>query len=115
MPRKATSFADEKQDASTSHLETESTTNGINLPEKSRGRASDFTLENQLPDRGGGFGGEFMEDGFGLGDGGLVDLGGMPSMTDITLGEGAPQHGGKSVERGRGGGKGEQDMYARHL
>ena len=101
VPRKATTFTDEKHDSSVSRLETDSTANGINLPANERGRASDFTLETQLPDRG-DFAGEFLEDGFGLGDGGMADLGGMPSMVDITLGEGAVKEGGETDEEAVG-------------
>ena len=50
------------------------------------GRADAINLQERLPGLGNDFGGGgLMEDGFGLGDGGMMDLGDFPSVADLTL------------------------------
>ena len=50
------------------------------------GRAGAITLQDRLPGLNNEFGGGgLMEDGFGMGDGGMMDLGDFPNVSDLTL------------------------------
>lgn len=84
---------------SPSHMLTHATlqvsdlTNGTTLQEGGD-KERDFVLEDQLPDRGDFGGGDFLEDGFGFGDGGMGEFGGVPNVSDIALEEPSkPQEG----------------------
>ncbi len=85
LPRKTIAFADEKDrtDGSISKIRDETTL-------REEPNKSDFTMEDQLPDRGDFGGGDFLEDGFGgFGDGGMMmDMGPEPGISDINLEEG---------------------------
>lgn len=93
VPRRTITFADEKEqtDGTMSKIG-DDTRNGTTLQEDKDKSA--FTMEEQLPDRGDFGGGDFLEDGFGFGDGGLEGLdnlgGEVPGVSDIVL-EGAQQ------------------------
>ena len=65
-------------------------TNGTTLQE-GHDKRPDFTLDEQLPDRGDFGGGDFLEDGFGFGDGGMGEFGDLPNVPDLTVDE--PQKG----------------------
>lgn len=56
-------------------------TNGTLLGDEPK--APPITMEDRLGDS---IGGTILEDGFGMGDGGMMDIAEMPSMSDITLG-----------------------------
>lgn len=48
--------------------------------------AGGVDLKERLPDLGDAFGGGgLMDDGFGLGDGGMMNLGDLPNVSDLNL------------------------------
>ena len=67
-------------------LQVSDLTNGTLLQE-GHDKRPDFTLEEQLPDRGDFGGGDFLEDGFGFGDGGMGEFGELPNVPDLTVDE----------------------------
>ena len=67
-------------------LQVSDLTNGTTLQEGGD-KEPDFILEDRLPDRGDFGGGDFLEDGFGFGDGGMGEFGGVPNVSDIALEE----------------------------
>ena len=81
--RRAITFADEKgqTDEGLSRMRDDTTLQDDQ-------NKTDHAMEDQLPDQADFGGGDFLEDGFGWGDGGLGgldNLGAMPSVSDITL------------------------------
>lgn len=86
VPRRTITFSDEKDksDGTVSKLGDETGDN--NTLREERG-GTDLTMEERPPDMGDFGGGDFLADGFGFGDGGLMDLGvEVPNVSDITLG-----------------------------
>ena len=68
-------------------------TNGTLLGDK--GEAGAITMADRLP---GGLGGSgLVDEGFGPGDGGMMDIGEMPNVSDLTL----EQPGNQTTEEGR--------------
>ena len=83
VPRRTITFADDKDQTNTSipKIRDESTM-------REEVNRSEFTMEEQLPDRGDFGGGDFLEEGFGgFGDGEMADLGALPGVSDINLDE----------------------------
>lgn len=99
LPRKGLTFTDEKDqtDGSISKIRDETTL-------REEGSKSDFTMEEQLPDRG-DFGGDFLTEGFGgfdgFGDGEMMDMGLEPGISDINLEEGQ-EEGAAGAKEGNG-------------